>query len=182
MRTVAEIREYIFQKLDAAEKEKAAARLREQEILTAIDAAKTAQREAAEADNAEAYKNASEAIAFNMAKLEAAQRVSIAPAFTHEELKSLSEEMTNSRRIELAPIYRAMVKNRAEAHSLFEQYKRIGSECQRTWNRVYTLNGGAGFLYFMASADVEGLFKENETDQRFNDFIVAPFMRALPEP
>lgn len=182
MRTVAEIREYIFQKLDAFEKERAAARLREQEILTAIDAAKTAQREAAEADNAKAYKNASEAIAFNMAKLEAAQRVSIAPAFTHEELESLREEMTNSRRIELAPIYRAMVKNRAEAHSLFEQYKRIESECQRIWSRVHTLEGGAGFMFCMNSSDVAELFKKNQTDQRFNDFIVAPLLRALPEP
>ena len=182
MRTVAEIRKYIFQKLDDVEKEKAAARLREQEILTAIDAAKTAQREAAEADNAEAYKNASEAIAFNAAKLEAAQRASIAPAFTREELKSLSEEMTNSRRIEMAPIYRAMVKNRAEAHSLFEQHERIESECRRIWSRVNSLKGGGGFLFCMTSADIEGLFKKNETDCRFYDYIVAPFMRALPKP
>lgn len=177
MRTIAEIRDYIIDKLDAHEQEKADAAKRAQDLRAAIAADKAAQNEAAENDDAIAHKDATVSLAFHQAQLEVAQKAELAPAFTRKELEALGNEMNASRRAAMAPIVQKMEENRREAHDLYKQAEAIESACTNVWAKTSRLHGGAAIPFAMIHPAVKALFSVTRDDHIFTDQVAVQYKK-----
>ena len=174
MRTMSEIRQYVADRFAENEAKKEAAAARIAELEAAINADKKAQRNAAAANDSEAYARAVTDESFHKAQLEQAHAAQVAPAFSPDELAALGKEVDAAYRVSRAPIYKRMVELLDEGAALYKQIERANGAQYEIWRACATLKGGGNISMPSIHPAVKALFAPNS-----NSHIVHELSAAL---
>lgn len=161
MRTMTEIRQYVADRFAENEAKKEAANARIAELEAASNADKKAQRDAAAANDSEAYARAVTDESFHRVQLEQAYDAQKAPPFTPDELAALAIEVGAADRAFRAPIYKRMVELLDEGVTLYNQISQANSEQYSIWSACASLKGGGGISMPSIHPAVKALFAPN---------------------
>lgn len=161
MRTMTEIRQYVVDRFAENEAKKEAVNARIAELEAAINADKKAQRDAAAANDSEAYARAVTDESFHKAQLEQAHAAQVAPAFSPDELADLANEVSAANREQRAPIYRRMLELLDEGNALYKQLTQVDSQQYAIWRACVGMKGGGNFACGGIHPAVKALFAPN---------------------
>lgn len=169
MRTMAEIRQYVSDRISENRANALAITNRIAELEAAINADKKAQRDAAAADDSAAYTRAITAESFHKAQLEQAHADQVAPAFTPDELAALGIEVDAARRALFAPTYKRMVELLDEGAALYNQLSQANSDQYAIWCACVRMKGGGSVAMPDIHPAVKDLFAPNSNSHRMHD-------------
>lgn len=173
MRTMSEIRQYVADRFAENEAKKEAANARIAELEAAINADKKAQRNAAAANDSEAYARAVTDESFHKAQLEQAYAAQVTPAFSPDELAALGKEVDAAYRVSRAPIYKRMVELLDEGAALYKQIERANGAQYAIWCTCATLKGGGNISMPTIHPAVKALFAPNSNSHIVRDLSAA---------
>lgn len=168
MRTMTELRQYVSDRFAENKANQEAANARIAELEAAIKADKQAQRDAAAANDSEAYARAVTDESFHKVQLEQAYAAQVAPAFSPDELAALAIEVDEADRAFRAPIYKRMVELLDEGAALYNQISQASSAQYSIWSACVKLKGGNISMPSIHPA-VKALFAPNTNSHLMHD-------------
>lgn len=157
------------------------AQKRLRELQAAIKLDKDTQAAAVANNNATEHKNATVALAFHQAQLEAAQEDAALPPITNEEMEMLAIELAQSRVNELVPIITRMQKNRKEAAALFAKYEEVEKNCKLACSAAASIPGSQVLRYASINPTIKALFASCWEDSSFDRFAATIINAAIKE-
>lgn len=170
MRTMTELRQYVSDRFAENKANQEAANARIAELEDAIKADKQAQRDAAAANDSEAYARVVTDESFHRAQLDQAYDAQKSPPFTPDELAALAIEVDEADRAFRAPIYKRMVELLDEGAALYNQISQANSAQYSIWSACVKLNGGACISMPSIHPAVKALFAPNSNSHLMHDF------------
>lgn len=169
MRTMTELYQYVSDRFAESNAKQEAANVRIKELEAAINTDKQAQRDAAAANDSEAYARAVTDESFHRVQLEQAYEAQVAPAFSPDELAALAVEVDAADRAFRAPIYKRMVELLDEGAALYAQITHANSEQYSIWAACNRLKGGSRITMPSIHPSVKALFSPNRDSYNMHD-------------